>query len=45
MKKYIDVILDYIFIFGAKSQFMQIISQEIFDLFKIIFENVYIYEK
>ena len=45
MEKYIDVILDYIFICGAKSQDMQIISQEIFDLFKNIFENVYIYEK
>ena len=43
--KYVDVILNYIFTCGVKSQDMQSISQEIFDLFKNIFQNVYIYEK
>ena len=43
--KFIDVILNYIFSCGVKSQDMQNISQEIFDLFKNIFQNVYIYEK
>ena len=45
MEKYFGVILDYIFVCGVKNQDMQVISQEIFDLFKNIFENVYVYEK
>ena len=41
----IDIILDYFFLISVKSQDMQNINKEIFDLFKSIFENVYIYEK
>ena len=45
IEKYIEKILEYIFIIGVKSQDMQNINKEIFDLFKNLFENVYIYEK
>ena len=45
IEKYVEIILDYIFLIGVKNQDMQNINKEIFDLFKNIFENVYIYEK
>ena len=45
IEKYIEKILEYIFIIGVKSQDMQNINKEIFDMFKNLFENVYIYEK
>ena len=45
IEKHIDIILDYFFLISVKSQDMQNINKEIFDLFKSIFENVYIYEK
>ena len=45
MEKNIDFFLDLIFKCGTKSQSMININSEIFEFFKNIFENVYIYEK
>ena len=45
IEKYVDIILEYFFIISVKSQDMQNINKEIFDLFKYLFENVYLYEK
>ena len=45
MEKNIDFFTDLLFKLGTKSQDMMAINKEIFDFFKNIFENVYIYEK
>ena len=45
IEKYIEKILEYIFIIGVKSQDMQNINKEIFDLFKNLFENVFMKKK
>ena len=45
IENFLEKIVDYLFKIGVKSQDMQNINKEIFDLFKNLFENVYIYEK
>ena len=45
MEKNILFFKDILFKYGSKSQDMMSINKEIFDFFKNIFENVYLYEK
>ena len=45
MEKNIDFFTDLLFKLGTKSQDMMAINKEIYDLFKNVFENAYIYEK
>ena len=45
IEKDTEMFVDYFFSCGGKSQDMQGINSEIFDLFNNIFGNVYIYEK
>ena len=45
MEKNIEFFTDLIFKCGSKNQSMMTINKEIYDYFKTIFENVYMYEK